>query len=86
MTVRTCTLMGVVVLLMAAVVASAATAQRPDGDPPSGDDIPEKVVRDLRDENGNIIGPNERKARITEEHSGGYGGYYLWDRSKMPAG
>ena len=58
----------------------------PEGEPSSRvDDIPEQTVRDLLDENGYIVNPNQRTARIAEEHRGGYGGYYFDETDRAVA-
>ena len=85
-------LIGLTALIITSVVVGAIMSHWPDGGPSSrvgdipepeiGDildvgDIPEQAVRDLLDEDGNIVDPNQRTAKIAEEHGGGYGGYYF---------
>lgn len=66
-------------LLMGALAVSAVMAQD-SNDPPGGNDsIPEKAVQDLLDDNGRIITPDDRLAKIAEDVEGGFGGYYFDD-------
>ena len=48
-------------------------------------DIPEQAVRDILDEDGNVVDPNQRTAKIVEEHGGGYGGYYFDEADRAVA-
>ena len=72
---RTHTLMFLVAVLVTAFAASAVLAQ--GGSAPSGDSDPERAVADMLDDNGNIITPDQRLAKIASEVEGGFGGYYL---------
>ena len=44
--------------------------------------IKEDVVRDLFDDDGFMIDPNQRAGEISASHAGGYGGYYFSDDDK----
>ena len=41
------------------------------------DEIKEQAVRDLFDDKGRMVTPDQRLARIAVEHEGGFGGYYF---------
>ena len=87
-------------MIFMSVVVGVMIVDWPDGEPSSivieipgaagepswrVDDIPEQVVRDLLDENGYIVSPNQCTAKITEEHRGGYGGYYFDETDRAVA-
>ncbi len=87
-------------MIFMSVVVGVMIVDWPDGEPSSivieipgaagepswrVDDIPEQVVRDLLDENGYIVSPNQCTAKITEEHGGGFGGYYCGDTDRAVA-
>ena len=93
-------LIGLTAVIFTSVVVGAIMSHWPDGGPSSrvgdipepeiGDildvgDIPEQAVRDLLDEDGNIVDPNQRTAKIAEEHRGGYGGYYFDETDRAVA-
>ena len=66
---------------MADIKETAATirAQLPDptATPVNVADIKEDAVLAFFDEKGHFITPNERLARIAEQHEGGFGGFYF---------
>ena len=76
---RTYILMGVLVLLAGALLASAVLAQEPDSPPTAeeGETYPEEAVRDQLDEDGKIVTTDDRLAKVAKDHSGGFGGYYF---------
>ena len=65
------------VLLLTVVLATAVMAQGTD-DPVTVDlsDIKEDAVRQLFDDSGKMIDPNQRLAIVAQEHEGGFGGFY----------
>ena len=73
-------------MIFMSVVVGVMIVDWPEGEPSSRvDDIPEQVVRALLDENGYIVNSNQRTAKITEEHRGGYGGYYFDETDRAVA-
>ena len=75
---RTFSLIGVlVIVLFAAVATTIATAQKGGETPANPSESPEKVVRDLVDSDGNLFGPDRQLAKIATDHDGGFGGFYF---------
>ncbi len=73
-------------MIFMSVVVGVMIVDWPEGEPSSRvDDIPEQVVRDLLNENGYVANPNQRTAKIAEEHRGGFGGYYFGDADRSVA-
>jgi hypothetical protein len=76
----------------AAAAASPPAARTvPSAVPPEGvatvnlDEIKEQVVRDLFDDSGRMVNPDQRLARIAAEHKGGFGGYYFDETDRSTA-
>ena len=74
------------VLLLTVVLATAVMAQGTD-DPVTVDlsDIKEDAVRQLFDDSGKMIDPNQRLAIVAQEHEGGFGGFYFHETDKSIA-
>ncbi len=68
-------------MLLGLIMAATVVAQEGDGGVDL-DDIKEDVVRDLFDENGQMVDTDQRLARIAQEHAGGFGGYYFHSTDK----
>ena len=68
-------------MLLGLIMAATVVGQEGDGGADL-DDIKEDVVRDLFDENGQMMNTDQRLARIAKEHAGGFGGYYFHDTDK----
>ena len=49
------------------------------------DEIKEQAVRDLFDDRGRMVTPDQRLARIAAEHKGGFGGYYFDETDRSTA-
>ena len=49
------------------------------------DEIKEQAVRDLFDDSGRMVTPDQRLARIAAEHKGGFGGYYFDETDRSTA-
>ena len=49
------------------------------------DEIKEEAVRDLFDDRGRMVNPDQRLARIAAEHKGGFGGYYFDETDRSTA-
>ena len=49
------------------------------------DEIKEQAVRDLFDDRGRMVNPDQRLARIAAEHKGGFGGYYFDETDRSTA-
>jgi hypothetical protein len=49
------------------------------------DEIKEQAVRDLFDDSGRMVNPDQRLARIAAEHKGGFGGYYFDETDRSTA-
>ena len=49
------------------------------------DEIKEEAVRDLFDDRGRTVNPDQRLARIAAEHKGGFGGYYFDETDRSTA-
>ena len=49
------------------------------------DEIKEQAVRDLFDDRGRMVNPDQRLARIAAEHKGGLGGYYFDETDRSTA-
>ena len=72
-----------IVLLLGLLLATTVMGQeRNDDEPVDLDEIQEDVVRDLFDENGWVLDPDQRLARIAQENEGGFGGYYFHNTDK----
>ena len=85
---------GVPTAAAAASTPAARTAPStvpPEGVPPEGvptvnlDEIKEQAVRDLFDDKGRMVTPDQRLARIAVEHQGGFGGYYFDETDRSTA-
>ena len=77
---------------MAAAATSPPAARTvPSAVPPEGvatvnlDEIKEQVVRDLFDDRGRMVNPDQRLARIAAEQKGGFGGYYFDETDRSTA-
>jgi hypothetical protein len=68
-------------MLLGLIMAATVVAQEGDGGVDLHD-IKEDVVRDLFDENGQMVDTDQRLARIAQEHAGGFGGYYFHTTDK----
>ena len=75
----------------AAAASPPATGAVPSAVPPAGvptvnlDEIKEQVVRDLFDDSGRMVNPDQRLAAIAAEHQGGFGGYYFDETDRSTA-
>ena len=75
----------------AAATSPPAARMVPSAVPPEGvatvnlDEIKEQVVRDLFDDSGRMVNPDQRLARIAAEHKGGFGGYYFDETDRSTA-
>ena len=75
----------------AAAASPPAARMVPSAVPPEGvatvnlDEIKEQVVRDLFDDSGRMVNPDQRLARIAAEHKGGFGGYYFDETDRSTA-
>ena len=75
----------------AAATSPPAARTVPSAVPPEGvatvnlDEIKEQVVRDLFDDSGRMVNPDQRLARIAAEHKGGFGGYYFDETDRSTA-
>jgi hypothetical protein len=49
------------------------------------DEIKEQAVRDLFDDSGRMVNPDQRLARIAAGHQGGFGGYYFDETDRSTA-
>ena len=49
------------------------------------DEIKEEAVRDLFDDRGRMVNPDQRLAGIAAEHKGGFGGYYFDETDRSTA-
>ena len=70
-------LMVVLVLMIGALLSSAVMAQGQTDPPAEEESHPEKAVRDLLDDEGKVVTTDDRLAKITKDHEGGFGGYYF---------
>ena len=74
-------LMAAIILLLSLVAAAAVIVQgtdgTDDGEAVNLDEVPEEAVRRLFDENGVMMNPNRRLARIAREREGGFGGFHF---------
>ena len=79
---RICIFTVIAFLLLGLLVATVAVGQEGDSEAVYLDKIQEDVVRDLFDENGQMMNSDQRLARIAQEYEGGFGGYYLHNSDK----
>ena len=62
-----------------------STVPRERGATVNLDEIKEQAVRDLFDDRGRMVNPDQRLARIAAEHKGGFGGYYFDETDRSTA-
>ena len=79
---RTCIFTGIALLLLGLMLATVAVGQEGDGEAVDLDEIQEDVVRNLFDENGQMMDSDQNLARIAQEYEGGFGGYYFHNSDK----
>ena len=68
-------------LVLGTLTFSAVMAQGTDP-PVNVDEIQEDVVRDLFNDDGTVVNPDEKAAGIAEDKEGGFGGYYFDEADK----